>query len=196
MATGSFGSVAAPPFRRGLGKHRYSIVMAPSLRANRFAVLTAPASCHACNRPLTVSALLVPTYVECDEGDDEWVTVDESALLTYVQAVDEATRSAWIAHAPQIVPAASKTAGLTYLSNVCVCGALQGDRYLTEPDGPFFPSNVAGIAAIDVVWVEAPIEARAGTLRSSWTDAVIARSPFPGWAARSTPRVRRRRRGP
>jgi hypothetical protein len=128
---------------------------------------------------MAVSALLVPAYLQRDEDGDEWVAVDESALLTYVEAVDEATQSAWNARAPQILPAASKTAGLTYLANVCACGALQGDWYLTEPDGPFFPLDDAGIAAIDVDWLEAPIEARAGASMSSWTDALIARSPFP-----------------
>ena len=86
---------------------------------------------------MELSALLVPAYAEWH--DDEWISVDESALLTYVEAVDEATRSEWSARAPQIRSAASKTAGLTYLANVCACGSLQGDWYLTEPDGPFFP---------------------------------------------------------
>jgi hypothetical protein len=142
-----------------------------------------------------VSALLVPAYIERDEGDDEWNTVDESALLIYVEAVDEATRSAWIARAPQIMPAASRTASLTYLANVCACGALQGDWYLTKPDGPFFPLDDAGIAAINVHWVEAPIEARAGTSSSNWMDALIARFPFSGWVPRSPPNARRRPRG-
>lgn len=154
--------------------------MEPTLRADRFAILTAPAARHACNQPLVVSALLVPAYVECDEVGEEWGNADESALLTYVEVVDEATRTAWIARAPQIVPAASKTAGLTYLANVCACGALQGDWYLTQPNGPFFPLDDADIDAIDVRWVDAPIEARAGTSRSSWMDVLIARFPFPG----------------
>jgi len=170
--------------------------MNPTLRANRFAILTASTACYACDQPMAVSALLVPAHVERDEGDDEWITIDESALLIYVEVVDEAAGSVWMAHAPQIAPAASRTAGLTYLANMCRCGALQGDWYLTEPDGPFFPLYDAGIAAIDVHWIEAPIEARAGTSRSSWTDALIARSPFPGWTPRlPSPATRRRRRG-
>ena len=168
--------------------------MEPNLRADRFAVLRAPAACHACNAPMTVSALLVPAYLQRDEDRNEWVAVDESALLTYVEAVDKATRSAWTAHAPQILPTASKTAGLTYLANVCACGTLQGDWYLTEPGGPFFPLDDAGIATIVVDWLEAPIEARAGASMSSWTDALIARSPFSGWVPPPSPKARRRRR--
>ena len=168
--------------------------MEPTLRADRFAILTAPAACHACSQPVAVSALLVPAYFQCDEDGGDWIAVDESALLTYVEAVDEATQAAWTARAPRILPAASKTAGLTYLANVCACGALQGDWYLTEPGGPFFPLDDTGIAAIDVDWHEAPIEARAGTSISSWTDALVARSPFPGWVPRPPPKTRGRRR--
>ena len=166
--------------------------MSPTLRADRFAILTASAACHVCNARMAVSMLLVPAYLQRDD-DGKWVAFDESALLTYVEAVDEATRLAWTARAPQILPAASKTAGLKYLANVCVCGALQGDWYLTEPDGPFFPLGDAGVAAIEVDWLEAPIEARAGTSTSSWTDALIARSPFSGWAPPPPPKARRRR---
>lgn len=168
--------------------------MNPTVRANRFAILTTPTACYACNQPMAVSALLVPAYFERDEGDDEWIMVDESALLIYVEVVNETARSAWMARAPQIAPAASKTAGLTYLANLCACGALQGDWYLTKPDGPFFPLDDAGIAAINVSWIEAPIEARAETSSSSWTDALIVRSPFLGWAPRSPPKAFRRRR--
>lgn len=171
---------------------RYASAMKTTLRAHRFAVLTAPAACHACKAPLAMSALLVPAYAQCDEDDDVWTSFDESALLTYVEAVDEATRLAWTTRAPQILLAASKTAGLTYLANVCACGALQGDWYLTEPDGPFFPLDDAAIAAIEVDWVEAPIAARAGVSISSWTDALIARSPFPGWVPPPPPKGRRR----
>ena len=143
---------------------------------------------------MRVSALLVPAYLQCDEVGDEWVSVDDSALLTYVEAVDKATQAAWTARAPQILPAASKTAGLTYLANICACGELQGDWYLTEPGGPFFPLDDAGIAAIDVDWIEAPIEARAGTSISSWTDALIAQSPFSGWVPCPPPKARRQHR--
>lgn len=86
---------------------------------------------------MAVSALLVPARLQRDD-DGEWVAIDER------EAVDEATRWAWTARAPQIQPAASKTAGLTYLANVCACGALQGEWYLTEPDGPFFPLDDTG----------------------------------------------------
>ena len=164
--------------------------MEPTLRADRFAVLTAPAVCHACNAPMTVSALLVPAFLQLDD-DGEWVAVKESALLTYVEALDETTRSGWTSRAPQILLAASKTAGVTYLANVCTCGALQGDWYLTEPDGPFFPLDDAGVAAIDVHWIEAPLEARSGASMSSWTNALIARTPFSGWVPPPPPKARR-----
>lgn len=152
--------------------------MEPTLRADRFAILTAPAICHACTAPMAVSALLVPAYVRRDEH--EWIAVDDSALLTYVEAVDESTQSQWTIRAPQIMLAASKTASLTYLGNVCSCGALQGDWYLTEPGGPFFPLDDAGVAAIRVEWVEAPIAARAEASMSSWMDRLIPQAPFMG----------------
>ena len=48
------------------------------------------------------------------------------------------------------------------------------------------------IAAIEVDWVEAPIAARAGVSISSWTDALIARSPFSGWVPPPPPKGHRR----
>lgn len=165
---------------------RYSDAMESTVRANRFAILTSRTICHACNQPLAVSALLVPAHFEREDGDDPWLAVDETARLVYVETVDDATRSLLSARAPQIMPRASRTAGLTYWANVCACGALQGDWYLGEPGGPFFPLDDTGIAAIDVSWVESPIEARAGTSTSSWTDALIARCPFPGWVSPTT----------
>ncbi|MDE2343474.1 MAG: hypothetical protein KGL63_08820 [Betaproteobacteria bacterium] len=83
--------------------------MEPTVRANRFAILTSRAVCHACHQPLDVSAILVPSHFELDDGDEEWIAVDQSALLTYVESVDEMTWSAYSARAPQILPFASKT---------------------------------------------------------------------------------------
>jgi hypothetical protein len=87
---------------------------------------------------------------------------------------------------------ASATAGFTYLANVCACGALQGDYYLTQPSAPFFPLDEAGMGLIGVEWIEMPIEAIADVSLSSWTDLIIERHPHAGWL----PRVPKKRRGP
>lgn len=155
--------------------------MEPNLRAERFAILGARVECHACHAETPVSALLVPAYAEFD--GQEWIRSDDSGLLIYVEAVDASTQKAWCQRAPWVRPVASKTAGLTYLANTCACEALQGDFYLMKPGAPFFPLDDAGLAAINVDWVDAPIEAVAGTSQSSWLDRLIQRSPYHGWTA-------------
>ena len=77
------------------------------------------------------------------------------------------------------------------MGNVCECGALQGDHYLGEPGAAFFPLDDAGVEAIELEWVEAPIEAVAGLSMSSWMDSLIARHPFPGWRPPPPPQPRR-----
>lgn len=104
--------------------------------------------------------------------------MSESALLVYVEDLDGNARDRWSAHAPQIQTVASKTAGLTYLGNVCSCGAFQGDWYLTKPGAPFFPLDDAGVSAIDAQWVDEPIVARAGVSLSAWTDWLIEKTPY------------------
>jgi len=167
--------------------------MTPSVRSDRYAILTAPGRCHACGAPIAVSALLVPTYWERD--DDEWMQVDDSGLLTYVEALDAESLALWSSRAPWIRHAFSKTAGFAYAANVCQCGALQGDWFLREPDAPFFPTTEAGLAPITVDWIEAPLEAEAQVSRSSWIDALIARSPYPEWTPPAAGKTRRRRSG-
>jgi uncharacterized Fe-S cluster protein YjdI len=170
---------------------RYALPMEPNLRADRFAVVIARIECHGCHAETPVTALLVPAYSEFDgEG---WTAQDDSALLRHVQAVDGRTLLAWTQRAPWVRPLASTTAGLTYLANVCACGALQGDYYLAEQDGPFFPQSAAGIAAIDVEWIEAPIEPMVGASESSWMDDLVERSPYVGWTPRPQPKPRRER---
>jgi len=165
--------------------------MQPNLRAERFAILKALAECHECRAETPVSALMVPAFEEFD--GEEWTRLETSALLIYVEAVDAATRQVWSDRAPSMLPVASKTAGLTYLANVCRCGALQGDFYLTKPDAPFFPLDDAGTEKIRVEWIEAPLKAIAGTSESSWVDRLIERSPFPGWTAPTPPKPRGKR---
>ena len=164
--------------------------MQPNLRADRFAVLKATAKCHQCRADTPVSALMVPAHKEFDE---EWTESDDSALLIYVEAVDERARQTWGERAPWMRPVFSKTAGMTYLANVCACGALQGDFYLIKPGAPFFPLDDTGIAAINVEWIEMRIEAIAETSRSSWTDRLIELFPYSGWTPPLPPMTRNKR---
>lgn len=160
-----------------------------NLRAERFAVLKATAKCHACHADTRVSALMVPAFQEFD--GEEWRAQDDSALLIYVEGVDASSWKVWNDLAPWVRLAPSKTAGITYLANVCLCGALQGDFYLIEPGAPFFPLDDAGLAAIEVEWVETPIEASADTSQSSWTDQLIERFPYHGWVPAPMPPKKR-----
>jgi len=152
--------------------------MKPNLRADRFAILRSTSTCHQCRAGTRVSALMVPAYKEF--GGEEWTESADSALLIYIEAVDASTWQVWSERSPWTQPVASKTANTTYLANVCACGALHGDFYLIEPAAPFFPLDDAGIAAINVEWIEKPIEAVASASRSSWTDRLIEQFPYHG----------------
>ena len=72
--------------------------MEPTLRADRFAILKSTAACHECGADILVAALLVPEFRQSDEG--EWIACEESAVLTYVEAVDDATAGALLERAP------------------------------------------------------------------------------------------------
>lgn len=189
-----------PPDDRGAGRpdadsgsNGYAASMEPTLRAARFAILTAWIDCHACGATTPVAGLLVPSFEDRDGGD--WIACEDSALLRYIEALDAGSAQALLERAPWVRLANSKTAGMRYLASVCACGALQGDFYLTEPGAPFFPLDEAGIDAIVVDWVDAPLEAVAGPSMSSWTDTLIERHPHSGWqpAAPAKPRRARRR---
>lgn len=164
--------------------------MTTNLRADRFGVLTASTVCHACGAQTPVSALIVPAFSE--RYEDEWLPQEGSALLIYIEAVDDRTLHTWRLRVPWMRLMASRTAELTYLANVCSCGALQGDHYLSRPNAPFFPLGDEGIALIEVEWVEEPIEAVAGTSQSSWINQLIERSPYPSWTPPALPKRRRR----
>lgn len=163
--------------------------MEPTLRAGRFAVLTAAAQCHACQSSTPVSALLVPAYEEFD--GEAWRACDDSALLIYVAWLDDQTRQTWQRLAPWMRPVASATAGITYLANVCSCEALQGDYFLTKPNAPFFPLDEFGLQAINVEWIDAPIEVDAELSLSSWVDRLIDMQPYAGWVPRVHGKARR-----
>ena len=165
--------------------------MNPNVQADRFAVLTAMTACHACRASISVSALLVSAHEEHD--GQEWVASEDSALLTYVGGIDKQSHNQWQEHAPWMSATASATAGITYLANVCECGALQGDYFLTKPQAPFFPLDEAGLHAIDVRWVDAPIQAEATLCLSSWMDRLIELQPYEGWVPRPPTKARRKR---
>lgn len=145
---------------------------------------------------MRMAALLVAdhdTIEDEDDVSDAWQPGDGGALLTYVEDLDATVLAEWQRRAPHIRRAASRTAGIAYFANVCTCGALQGDWFLTQPGDPFFPQTAEAAHAIAVEWIEAPLRARAGTSESLWIDDRIARAPYPGWQPRPPARVRRRR---
>ena len=170
-------------------------MMKPTLKADRFAILTATSDCFRCASSIQVSSLMVPSYVERDPDEDEWFPVDECALLMHVEWVDDVARMQWLDHAPWIAPSTSTTAGFTYLANVCSCGALQGDWFLTKPGAAFFPLEDVSLDAISLKWGFSSLSARAATSQSSWMDNLLARFPIPGSAlpTQRTPTKRRRR---
>lgn len=132
---------------------------------------------------MRMSAMLLAEHETRDEDDDSpdaWQPGEGGALLTYVEDLDGGALTEWQRRAPHIQPPSSCTAGIAYLANVCNCGALQGDWFLTKPDGPFFPRTEPAARAIGVTWVEMSLDARAGTSESAWIHDLIAQVPYTG----------------
>jgi DNA-directed RNA polymerase subunit N (RpoN/RPB10) len=109
-------------------------------------LLSTATNCWSCGRVTAVYAVAA-ARVDDDEGtpcDD-----DEPVLLHRITELPVEITDAMAAHGGVLRLQASKTAGMAYLANQCSCGALIGDHYLSsEPGGPFFPIDAAGVAAI------------------------------------------------
>ncbi|WP_213435169.1 MULTISPECIES: hypothetical protein [Lysobacteraceae] len=153
--------------------------MTPTVKSDRFGVVSSSTKCHACGEWTPVKALLVrggQWRNEPDDEDDYWYPIEGAGLLLYVQDVNAEALAIWRNAAPWVRNTPSRTAGISYWSNTCVhCEALQGDWFLTKPDGPFFPTTPELEAKVALDWADGSIEAVANVNEASWLDGLAER---------------------
>lgn len=98
----------------------------------------------------------------------------------HYEDLDDESREAWQGAAPWIHLSATKTSQMSYIHNACEhCGAAQGDWYLAEPDGPFFPTRPEAIEMITVAWQDGQLRTVASVGQSSWMDDLVAEREAP-----------------
>jgi hypothetical protein len=130
-------------------------------------ILSASIECWHCHKPTQVIALAASNVADDEDGDDGAI-----AKLTYVEFLPPGLLASVQAVNPRYQLVESKTADGTYFGNACEhCNALQGDHYLNEPEGPFFPMDEVGAAKVQVreLPLQAPIKV---TASMSWGGAL------------------------
>ena len=154
--------------------------MTPTIRSERFGIVSNNTRCHACGQITPVTALLVDGGQWRDSpGDDDWYRIEDAGLLMYVQDLNPTALAAWQSVASWVQHLPSRTAGISYWSNACVhCSALQGDSFLTKPDGSFFPTTSEGETAVSLEWASGPLEAIAVVSESRWFDRLADGHPM------------------
>ena len=142
-----------------------------TLTASRFGLLLTNIRCYQCQASIPAAALWVGDFKEQEDGE----ILDEgaAALLTYVECLDDAATQLIQHHAPWMRLAATLTFGKTYWANHCqTCGAIQGDHFVREVDGPFWPQDEAALVALTFIPGVGTIQAVCGTSQSSWMTQV------------------------
>jgi hypothetical protein len=118
-----------------------------------------------------VASLWIGDFQEEDNG--EILDEGDAALLTYVEWMGDGAAQLIRDHAPGMRFAAAKTSGMAYWANHCLsCGAIQGDHYVHEVDGPYWPQHDANLAQLKFVPGQGAIRAKGQTSQSSWMERV------------------------
>jgi hypothetical protein len=138
------------------------------VRAPSFGLVMGTATCHACSASTPVARLWVPEHTYVFEPGDEPEHEPDPATLSFVSGLSAAVLDQVRTHAPWMRMAPTRTSGMTYLANHCQCGAVQGDHYLGEPGGAFFPLSEDQVQALRFLPCEDPLEAEASPGSSSW----------------------------
>lgn len=142
-------------------------VASPNLSAVRYGLLLAEIRCHHCETSTPVAAIWIAGFEERDDG--EIVDSGEAALLAYPEWLDEGAAQLIRTHAPWKHVATTRTSGITYWANHCrVCGADQGDHYVSGVDGPYWPQDDAALARLQFVRGACPLQAVGSTSQSLW----------------------------
>ena len=110
-------------------------------------LLTAQQVCWKCRAEQLVVALAAQRL--SDESPPVEHTSEDLVVLSDIIEMPEEVFSYLRQHNPRYESRYSNTAGHSYFSNTCECGALFGDHYLhSEPGGAFFPESEEDAAKI------------------------------------------------
>jgi hypothetical protein len=148
-------------------------------RADYFGVMAGTAKCWSCKQATPVAAIVLDEWEELPEEDEDDIQEGDSpAMLTYIEVLNAEALASYRHAAPQVELLASGTAGQSYWGNACThCHVLQGDWYLHDSDGPFFPQTPEQEAALTLTWHAVPLEASARYSQAWWLDKFVARHP-------------------
>jgi hypothetical protein len=133
-----------------------------NVRSAGYLLAHSVASCSRCGQPTALFALgLLPGHER--HLDNEWLPVNASALLFYVEYLPPAVIRVLEELAPDYRPDHSNTTECEYWLNHCQnCGLAQEDYWLhCEPDAAFLPTIGQAAEQIQLFDVRAPFAARA-----------------------------------
>ena len=131
-----------------------------NVRSPLYSIARATAQCLHCGRPTRLLALAMPGSHETLE-EDAWQCAGAEALLFHVHALSAGAQHRLRELSLDFRPAHSAATQDTYWANHCGhCGTLFDDHELhCEPDGAFSPSGETAAAAIELLAVNAPMQA-------------------------------------
>lgn len=143
--------------------------MTDFITAEWFCVLLTNGTCYACQEQTPLAVVWAPRGVEHDDGES--YDIDEPFILRYIENLNPEAEAFLAKEAPALRYASTKTSGMTYLANHCAhCGAVLGDHYLCEPDGPFWLETHAEFSALVINRADTPVRAVAGVSMPHWSD--------------------------
>lgn len=129
--------------------------MTDFITAEWFCALLTKGSCYACQGLTPLAVVWAPRGVEQEDG--ERYDIDEPFLLRYIEQLNPEAEAFLAKVAPGLRYAPTRTSGMTYLANHCAqCGAVLGDYYLCEPDGPFWLESQTELAALAICRADIP----------------------------------------
>lgn len=144
---------------------------APEIHAPRFGLLLGSIDCHLCQAPTPTAALWVSSYLEVEEGES--IAAGGPALLRYIEQLEPPTLAFVQSRTPWLRMSATRTSGLTYLAHHCItCGAVQGDHFVFDPDGPYWPQDDKALAKLKLVPGQGAVTAQATAGESAWMERV------------------------
>ena len=149
------------------------------VRAPRFAVALAACECWSCVQRTRVGRLVIGPQAP-DDDDASGAADEDPSELTYIQSLNADALAAVLQVAPWMRWLGSNSTGTTYFGNGCEhCGVLQGEHFLGEPGGPYFPLSNEEAKAISMTWVETLLEAAVGGLSMGvvWLRTAPVRKP-------------------
>ena len=132
-----------------------------NVRSQTYFVARATAQCWHCGSPVSLLALAMPPTHET--LDEQWQSADANAFLFYVEELPEGVQQQLQELSRNFRFELSAVTQSRYWANHCGhCGTLLGDHELhCEPEGAFAPSSEAAAATIELLHIDAPLQAAA-----------------------------------